>query len=60
MTLIFMLSFFEGISSRILGTKMLGTRILGTKIEGIWRALFPPQFKGNKTEGEGNSVIYLV
>ena len=55
-----MLSFFEGISSRILGTKMLGTRILGTKIEGIWRALFPPQFKGNKTDGEGNSVIYLV
>ena len=43
MTLIFMLSFFEGINSRILGTKM----------EGIWRTLFPPQFKGNKTEGKG-------
>lgn len=43
MTLIFMLSFFEGISSRI----------LGTKIEGIWRTLFPSQFKGNKTEGKG-------
>lgn len=53
MTLIFMLSFFEGISSRILGTKMLGTRILETKIEGIWRTLFPSQFKGNKTEGKG-------
>lgn len=42
MTLIFMLSFFEGINSRILGTKILGTRILGTKMEGIWRTLFPP------------------
>lgn len=53
MTLIFMLSFFEGINSRILGTKILGTRILGTKMEGIWRTLFPPQCKGNKTEGKG-------
>ena len=23
------------------------------KIEGIWRTLFPSQFKGNKTEGKG-------